>query len=80
MNPFMNYTDWPNQASSQAMANAVDPEEARAIVRELAKVILRERHGGRCPAARPELRSLSEPDQDLPEVSEAPEQSIGTTP
>ena len=53
MNPFMNYTDWPNQASSQAMANAVDPEEARAIVRELAKVILREDTG--VVALRPDL-------------------------
>lgn len=40
--PFRKWDDWPNEASSRAMANAMDPEEIAAIVAELAKVILRE--------------------------------------
>ena len=40
--PFRKWHEWPNEASSRAMANAMDPEEIAAIVAELAMVILRE--------------------------------------
>ena len=40
--PFRKWDEWPNEASSRAMANAMDPEQIAAIVAELAKVILRE--------------------------------------
>ncbi len=53
--PFRKWDDWPNEASSRAMANAMDPEEIAAIVAELAKVILREET--RTIALRPHLSS-----------------------
>ena len=42
MRPFEKWTDWPNRAAARAMTKAMDPEKTRAIIEELAKVILRE--------------------------------------
>lgn len=53
--PFRKWDEWPNEASSRAMANAMDPGEIAAIVAELAKVILREET--RTIALRPDLSS-----------------------